>query len=320
MNTDDKRTTVADGCADATSKSVMFWAPLPPPIGGVTRSATELIDWLKAKDRFHGVADVGQPKSLPAAIWRHRKAPVHLFWCSTPEAVAKHSVIARLVQGQKWIYVHGGQAEHNYRSARLLSRGQYDRVFVTNTDLIELLGDWKLGAAAEVASPFAPINAATPRRVPTRDQQLIVAIGGYRSWYGLDIALEAYDQIKSARPDASPTLTVVMYGTIDGPRPTDHLLDSRSDVRVEHDLDPDEMLTLMTKHDTLLRPSTVDGDALIIREALHAGLRVIASDVVPRPSGTEICPNTSSAFADAIMSGGILSTGDGLGPAFTELL
>ncbi|MFT7646375.1 MAG: glycosyltransferase involved in cell wall biosynthesis [Candidatus Poriferisodalaceae bacterium] len=311
---------IADGLSAAKGEPIMFWAPLPPPIGGVTRSAAALVDWLQVNDRCAGVVDVGQGVALPKAVRAHRKAATHLFWCSTPEAVAKYSVIARMVSGKKWIYIHGGQDETSYRVARLLGRSVYDRVFVTNSDLIDLLEPWKLGARAELASPFAPSGRAAPRQVRPMPEKMIVAIGGYRSWYGLDVAIDAFDALKTSKGVDAPSLTVVMYGPVDGPAPTDHLLEGRTDIRVERDLDPDQMVSIMREHHTLLRPSTVDGDALIIREALHAGLRVVASDVVPRPAGVEICPNTATAFADAIMSRGIVSTGAGLGPGFTELL
>jgi glycosyltransferase involved in cell wall biosynthesis len=44
-----------------------------------------------------------------------------------------------------------------------------------------------------------------------------------------------------------------------------------------------------------LRPSRVDGDAVSIREALDAGLQVVASDVVVRPRGVTVAPPTDVA-------------------------
>jgi len=38
--------------------------------------------------------------------------------------------------------------------------------------------------------------------------------------------------------------------------------------------------------DIVLRPTTTDGDALTVREALYLNRRVVASDAVPRPQGT----------------------------------
>ncbi|HRU61231.1 MAG TPA: glycosyltransferase, partial [Bacteroidia bacterium] len=40
-----------------------------------------------------------------------------------------------------------------------------------------------------------------------------------------------------------------------------------------------------------VRPTRSDGDALAVREALAAGVPVIASDVAPRPTGVTIFPS-----------------------------
>ena len=37
-----------------------------------------------------------------------------------------------------------------------------------------------------------------------------------------------------------------------------------------------------------LRPTSWDGDSVIVREALALGARVIASDLAPRPAGVEL--------------------------------
>jgi glycosyltransferase involved in cell wall biosynthesis len=47
-----------------------------------------------------------------------------------------------------------------------------------------------------------------------------------------------------------------------------------------------ELWPLFKKADLSIRPTFSDGDALSIREALHFGCPVIASDKVPRPEGT----------------------------------
>jgi glycosyltransferase involved in cell wall biosynthesis len=49
-----------------------------------------------------------------------------------------------------------------------------------------------------------------------------------------------------------------------------------------------------------LRPTTTDGDAVAIREALSAGVPVIASDVVSRPSEVAALPLTVDAWHTAI--------------------
>jgi glycosyltransferase involved in cell wall biosynthesis len=49
-----------------------------------------------------------------------------------------------------------------------------------------------------------------------------------------------------------------------------------------------------------LRPTLTDGDALSIREAMAAGVPVLASDVVRRPTGVTVLPLDSRRWAEEI--------------------
>jgi glycosyltransferase involved in cell wall biosynthesis len=51
-----------------------------------------------------------------------------------------------------------------------------------------------------------------------------------------------------------------------------------------------EFLPVYAVADVFLRPTTTDGDANSIREALHFGIPVVASDVIPRPAGCRLYP------------------------------
>lgn len=52
---------------------------------------------------------------------------------------------------------------------------------------------------------------------------------------------------------------------------------------------------IITKSDIIIRPTTTDGDALTIREALWFNKSIIASNVVKRPQGTIIFKNRDLA-------------------------
>lgn len=53
----------------------------------------------------------------------------------------------------------------------------------------------------------------------------------------------------------------------------------------------------------LLRTTTTDGDSLSVREAIELGVPVIASDVVPRPIGTQLYKlHSRTSFEDALKS------------------
>ena len=49
-----------------------------------------------------------------------------------------------------------------------------------------------------------------------------------------------------------------------------------------------ELWPLLKACDLMVRPTLTDGDANSIREALHFGVPVVASDCVKRPAGVEV--------------------------------
>jgi len=57
---------------------------------------------------------------------------------------------------------------------------------------------------------------------------------------------------------------------------------------------PSQLYPIIMKGDMFVRPSSTDGDAVSIREALYFKVPTVASDVVPRPAGTTLFGNRDS--------------------------
>lgn len=57
---------------------------------------------------------------------------------------------------------------------------------------------------------------------------------------------------------------------------------------------PSQLYPIIMKSDVFVRPSSTDGDAVSIREALYFKVPTVASDVVPRPAGTILFGNRDS--------------------------
>jgi glycosyltransferase involved in cell wall biosynthesis len=108
--------------------------------------------------------------------------------------------------------------------------------------------------------------------------------------YGLDTVVDAFAAVATKRPDLRLALFLAQKPR--GRKPSRHLdgligrleqADLKDRVVIAFGLP----LVSTFRHDVVLvRPSRMDGDALSVREALEAGIPVIASNVVERPSGT----------------------------------
>lgn len=64
---------------------------------------------------------------------------------------------------------------------------------------------------------------------------------------------------------------------------------------------PYQFYPILMKSDIFTRPTTSDGDAISLREALYLKTPSVASDVVPRPEGTVLFKNRDVAdFIDRV--------------------
>ena len=105
--------------------------------------------------------------------------------------------------------------------------------------------------------------------------------------YGLDSCIEALGKLPEdyklvfviADPTGSDDTLYKYDGRISQLNIADRIMIYKSSL---------SFVELISKADIVLRTTCTDGDAISIREALHQGKRVIASDVVERPEGTEL--------------------------------
>ena len=89
-------------------------------------------------------------------------------------------------------------------------------------------------------------------------------------------------------------------------------------VELTFDSTPGEVHEVLRRTGVFLRPTAWDGDSVVVREALAAGARVVASDTSPRPAGVELSGPGARDLADVVLRGGRVS--DGAGLAATTLL
>jgi glycosyltransferase involved in cell wall biosynthesis len=103
------------------------------------------------------------------------------------------------------------------------------------------------------------------------------------------LQMAALGSIREAHPDAG--LLIVGSGSLDESlRKHSHASAYAGHVFLSGDLDHGAALAAIRKSTVMLRTTWYDGDALSVREALHLGVPVIASDNRMRPKGVHLIP------------------------------
>lgn len=105
--------------------------------------------------------------------------------------------------------------------------------------------------------------------------------------YSLNETIECFTQLAKMY---SNILFVIAIGSFDDTAFSKHIFNSLSEASLNNKnlvaiTSGVDIWPLFKKSIVLLRPTTTDGDSLSVREALHFGSSVIATDVVERPEG-----------------------------------
>ena len=298
---------------------VTIWGRKPPPIGGVTHSVAGLERALIAKGLTVVVVDYSRPRPSGLQLLASAYRGVHVFNVSSPRTFRLFGIIATLCGGNRIALLHGGELRTTLsasRANRCLAK-RFTQIWATNATLAEAGRSLRPHDEVRVVSPYS--GSPTPSRVPNRDADLFVVFAYQGSpIYGVDVCLDAIQLIRMSGRHAAE-LTVVVYGRHREAawEATQRRCSQLEWVNIREELtEPDVDALLLVA--TLLRPSSTDGDSLIIRRALELGARVIASDAAPRPAGVELTRRDPTSLAHAIEEGGEVSSGRGLGERLDE--
>lgn len=287
---------------------VIVWGRRPPPLGGVTLCVQGLSTALRTAGVDHVVVDWREREALRHMV-RSRRA-LHVHNVSSVLRLAFVIMAKTVSRAHTVVYFHSGTLPHQLGSPlrRRIAKWGFrfaDEVWTTNASLVDVIGE-AAGISATIVSPY---SVTPPQPVGERTENSVVLLVGYgKELYGLDLALAA----KRDHRLAGWRWTVVAYG--------DEASCARVRMRAEGagcavriNLEPGEVAATLGLHAVLVRPTSTDGDAMVVREALAAGMRVVASDVVPRPRGVELFSLGVDELVVALAEGGRRSQGEGLG-------
>jgi glycosyltransferase involved in cell wall biosynthesis len=292
-------------------------------VGGVLTSQSQLTSALRIQGHEVRYVDTGSVtraiRVLPALV---KRRGLHLFHITRLWRAVLMAPAFGLLRGRTVLVLHSGSTRRQVESMRpalqtMLQQAlhAYDEIWAVNDEIRDVLPE-RLQDRVTVVIPFDATAAPIEGAVDRDPHAMALATNAGLQHYNADLGIEVGRLVRAQWPDS--TLTILAYGN-DGPE----LAKLRARIAAEpwvtmsFDVPPAEVSAVLQRAGTFLRPTSWDGDSVLVREALASGARVVASDVSPRPRGVELARLDVAALADAVLHGG--SPSDGAGLAETTL-
>ncbi|HEX7176553.1 MAG TPA: glycosyltransferase family 4 protein [Pyrinomonadaceae bacterium] len=211
------------------------------------------------------------------------------------------------------------------RSLRGLALGRLDRVVAVNEEVaawfrqvgvearrVRLISPYALPAAPPAVQPPGPLRSFFAGHRP-----VLVSVGGLEPEYDLPLQIEALGRLREKFPRAG--LVLVGSGSLEEDLRRSVAAKSYGEhVLVCGDVERAVTLRVIADSDLMLRTTLYDGDSIAVREAVHFGVPVVATDRAPRPAGVRVVPaqdlaRLCAAADECLREGARRTPGDVLG-------
>jgi glycosyltransferase involved in cell wall biosynthesis len=297
---------------------VVQWAQEHGEVGGVMTSHRQMTEVLRAAGHDVSYVDTGSASRAARAVpslWSRRS--LHVLHITRLWRAAQLAPLLATLPGVKALVLHSGSTAGQLsamtpsrRRAVLRVLRTFDELWVVNAAIRELLPP-DLARRTTVVTPFDARGVAARGALERDPHALVLATNAGLPHYNAEAGVEAVRLVRAQWPDAS--LRVLAYGhqgpELEALRSAVAPLDW---VDLSFDLSPEQVSTVLAGAGVFLRPTSWDGDSVIVREALALGARVVASDLAPRPRGVELAGLDPTEVAAAVLHGGRPSDGAGL--------
>jgi glycogen(starch) synthase len=331
-----------------SERDVILVGPYPPPFGGISAHIVRLAGGVRKQGLSVGIVNHFRTRGSDPQIladlrrnpWRYwwvlrrmRAGVVHYHHARWSTLLATACALRRS-PASTVATVHGRELEPFLRSG-VPGVAAITRWALRSFDvLIAVSAEIEQSLAPAVGHPVAVIPAYLPdgddRSVLSAEadaflrqgRSLVMAAyrlsvdGRGRTVYGLETAIGSFAAVAHDHPELR---LAIFLASPPRSRRESHQLQSlvrqagdqdvRRRIGVFYGQPLVQALQLATVY---LRPTLTDGDAVSIREAMAAGLPVLASDVAARPDGVNIIPLERSRWAEEI-DRALKGTTDGTG-------
>jgi glycogen synthase len=311
---------------------VLQLGPYPPPHGGVQTNLVSIRDYLRVRGipcRVINMTRFRQPdhdgvffpkgavRTLRLILGLPRDViHLHIGGDLTPRLVLL-GLFCSLLPGSRTVLTFhsggyseskAGQSTHR-GSFRAFVFRRFDRLIAVNAALASLFIE-RFGASPERVRRIQPhaLPGAVPRagfpgemeKFFASHQPVMISMGWLEPEYDFALQIRVLGQVRETFPRAGllllgegrlgPDLWAQVAATADA-----------ADVLMPGDVPHELALAAIARSDIFLRTTLYDGDSISVREALHYGTPVIASDNGMRPPGVRLIPKEDlRALVEAI--------------------
>jgi glycogen synthase len=325
--------------------TILQMGPYPPPHGGVETNLVALRKYLLKQGiacpvinltRFRSEERDGiyYPKTSLDVIrllltLRYDLIHLHAGGNFSPRHVGL-LLLCSLLPGKKIVFTfHSGgypSSEAGKRAKPRSLRGfvlrRLDGIIAVNQELLDLFR--RFGVAPERIRPISPYAVERPSAdtpLPqalevfyTSHDPLLVTVSGLEPEYDLQLQIEAVGRLVEKFPRLG--LAIIGGGGLEHEiRERIDSLPYREHVLLCGDIPHETTLRAIERSDLFLRTTRYDGDSISVREALHLGIPVIATDNGMRPPGVHLIPKSDAAALCRAVERCLNETGQAAPPA-----
>ncbi len=297
---------------------VLQWAQEHGEVGGVMTSHRQMTEALRGAGTRVTYVDTGSASRALGALgslWGRRS--LHVLHITRLSRAARLAPLFALLPGATALVLHSGSTANQLlgmsrrrRRTVLGSLRAFDEIWAVNESIRDLLPPG-LAARTTVVTPFDARGLETVDDAHRDPHAVALATNAGLAHYNAVLGVEAVGMVRQDWPDA--TLHVLAYGH-DGPElaALRSLVAGLEWAQLSFDLAPPQVSAVLARVGVFLRPTSWDGDSVVVREALALGARVVASDSTPRPRGVEVAELDAVRLAAAVVHGGAPSDGAGV--------
>ena len=298
---------------------VLQLGPYPPPHGGVQSNLVAIRKFLRARDiscavinltrfRRSDADDVYYPQSalqVVALLFRLRYDIIHIhFGGNITSRLLALWFVCSLIPGKKTVLTFHSGGYPSSKEGRTAGPGtlrgfvfrRLDRIICVNEEMVAMFR--RFGVSDSRIRLIAPHAFVQPPPAQARadiadffqrHSPVLATVGGLEPEYDIPLQIEVLGELLPR----FPRLGLVIIGAGSLEREIRDLIASKpfaSRMLLCGDVNHADTLRVIQDCSVLLRTTFYDGDSIAVREALHFGTPVVATETVLRPAGVHLIP------------------------------